>query len=502
MSLFGGEESLNIIVRLQDEASKELQAMQSKFKQFGSGMQQAVGASQAFAAGLLGVGAAIGGLGYKMLQSAADAEQTKIAFTTMLGSVEKATEFTKELTKFAASTPFELKGLETASKQLLAYGFEQKQVLPNLKALGDIAAGVGMDKLPQLILAFGQVKAATRLTGNELRQFTEAGVPMLDQLATMMNKPVAEIQKMVETGQIGFPLVQQALQGLTGEGGRFNDLMNKQAQSLGGMVSNLSDAWEAFLRNEGAVFIDFAKQLVGALTVFIQTTLPDMIRMIRELSIAFQENQIAIGIIAGAIVGALVPAAWAATVAFGAWAVALAPFLLGGALIGGAIAGILLVAKNWDYVVLQFKSAVELLALYWKMLWDGFQKVVTDIWDAIKTSITSTINWIIDKINVLINAMNSVSSMSAGLFGASNSSIVIPNIPKLAEGGIVSSPTIAMIGEAGPEAVVPLSKMGNMGGGGATIVINYPSFKDQNDEDRMRTMLDQYFRPLLMNNKI
>lgn len=278
--------------------------------------------------------------------------------------------------------------------------------------------------------------------------------------------------------------------------------MNKQAQSLGGMVSNLSDAWEAFLRNEGAVFIDFAKQLVGALTVFIQTTLPDMIRMIRELSIAFQENQIAIGIIAGAIVGALVPAAWAATVAFGAWAVALAPFLLGGALIGGAIAGILLVAKNWDYVVLQFKSAVELLALYWKMLWDGFQKVVTDIWDAIKTSITSTINWIIDKINVLINAMNSVSSMSAGLFGASNSSIVIPNIPKLAEGGIVSSPTIAMIGEAGPEAVVPLSKMGNMGGGGATIVINYPSFKDQNDEDRMRTMLDQYFRPLLMNNKI
>uniref|UniRef100_UPI002B1DFA00 tape measure protein n=1 Tax=Pseudomonas atacamensis TaxID=2565368 RepID=UPI002B1DFA00 len=84
-------------------------------------------------------------------------------------------EFTKELTKFAASTPFELKGLETASKQLLAYGFEQKQVLPNLKALGDIAAGVGMDKLPQLILAFGQVKAATRLTGNELRQFTEAG---------------------------------------------------------------------------------------------------------------------------------------------------------------------------------------------------------------------------------------------------------------------------------------------------------------------------------------
>lgn len=289
---------------------------------------------------------------------------------------------------------------------------------------------------------------------------------MLDQLATMMNKPVAEIQKMVETGQIGFPLVQQALQGLTGEGGRFNDLMNKQAQSLGGMVSNLSDAWEAFLRNEGAVFIDFAKQLVGALTVFIQTTLPDMIRMIRELSIAFQENQIAIGIIAGAIVGALVPAAWAATVAFGAWAVALAPFLLGGALIGGAIAGILLVAKNWDYVVLQFKSAVELLALYWKMLWYGFQKVVTDIWDAIKTSITSTINWIIDKINVLINAMNSVSSMSAGLFGASNSSIVIPNIPKLAEGGIVSSPTIAMIGEAGPEAVVPLSKMGNMGGGG------------------------------------
>lgn len=82
----------------------------------------------------------------------------------MIGSAKEADSFVKDMISFAAKTPFEIKGLETASKQLLAYGFNQKEVLPNLKNLGDIAAGVGMDKLPQLILAFGQVKAATKLT--------------------------------------------------------------------------------------------------------------------------------------------------------------------------------------------------------------------------------------------------------------------------------------------------------------------------------------------------
>ena len=135
--------------------------------------------------------AAFAGLGFLtkgIIEAGVGFEQTQIAFETMLGSAELGQKTLKELSQFAAQTPFEIPQLETAAKQLLAYGMSAEELIPTLRMLGDITAGVGMDKLPQLILAFGQVKAATKLTGMELRQFTEAGVPMLDALAAHFNK--------------------------------------------------------------------------------------------------------------------------------------------------------------------------------------------------------------------------------------------------------------------------------------------------------------------------
>ena len=127
-------------------------------------------------------------IGRQAINSASDMEQARIAFTTMFGSAEKASKLMKEISDFAVKTPFELPQLVEGAKRLSAYGVSAEQMIPTLKTLGDITAGVGTDKLPQLILAFGQVKAATKLTGAELRQFTEAGVPMLDELAKHFNE--------------------------------------------------------------------------------------------------------------------------------------------------------------------------------------------------------------------------------------------------------------------------------------------------------------------------
>ena len=665
--MIGNDQDLNIIVRLKDEASKQLEAIGDKIGNFNQSFKGAIDASNTFAVGLGAAAAAIGGLGYTMLKSAADAEQTKVAFTTMLGSVEKATQFTKDLTAFAASTPFELKGLEQASKQLLAYGFTQNEVLPNLKALGDIASGVGMDKLPNLILAFGQVRAATKLTGNELRQFTEAGVPMLQALVDQMNAAggkmevvgattkktakeissingetarytsalaaandqltkqnnrlaemnakhqtsgasyknlqidiqntkdkigdltakisgnnaelgklgpisagvsrsmkytVADIQDMVSKGEIGFDKVQKALQSMSGEGGRFNDLMEQQSKTLGGMVSNLADAWEAFLRNEGAMFIEWAKTAVGTLTVFIKDTLPKWVEAIKQATAWLSEHKTVIAALVGAIAGGLTMAVYGLVVAFAALAVELAPFIIaGGALfafieairegnvgvaliaggimtlfipslislattlyttvipplialavafapflvtgviIVGLVAGILFLITHWDILVQHAKDLTTLISIYWTNMWKSFSKTVDDVWTEIKNSITSSVNWVLDKVNTMINAINRVSAAGAGLFGGSGKSVAIPNIPMFAEGGIVNSPTIGMIGEAGPEAVIPLSKLGQLGGG-TTVIINNPAFGSREDEDRLRRMLDDYFRPLMVNTKI
>lgn len=122
------------------------------------------------------------------VKTGADFEQWKVAFDTMLGDSAKSSKLLSQISDAAAKTPFELPQLIEGSKRLLAYNIDAQQIIPTLNTLGNISAGVGTEKLPQLILAFGQVKAATKLTGAELRQFSEAGVPLLQALVDQANK--------------------------------------------------------------------------------------------------------------------------------------------------------------------------------------------------------------------------------------------------------------------------------------------------------------------------
>jgi phage-related protein len=158
------------------------------------------------------------------------------------------------------------------------------------------------------------------------------------------------------------------------------------------------------------------------------------------------------------------------------------------------------VQAGWTWLKTKFQEFTEPIRKAWNGLWDGLASGVTTAWESVKNTVKQSINWIIEKINVVINAINAVAQKGAKVIGFNAPQI--PNIPMLAKGGIVNSPTLAMIGEAGPEAVVPLSKMGGMGMGGMTVIINNPEFRTRDDETRMRRMLDDYFRPLLVNHKI
>lgn len=177
--------NVEVILNARDNASGVINGVGSNARK--AGQDASVGFKEgAIAAG--GFLTAITGLGVAMANIAGDFEQNRISFETMLGSAEKGRKALTDLSNFAVKTPFELPQLMQASKSLLAYGIEAENLIPTLKNLGDISSGVGMDKLPNLILAFGQVKAATKLTGMELRQFTEAGVPMLQLLVDQANK--------------------------------------------------------------------------------------------------------------------------------------------------------------------------------------------------------------------------------------------------------------------------------------------------------------------------
>jgi tape measure domain-containing protein len=425
-----------------------------------------------------------------------------------------------------------------------------------LRSLGDIASGVGMDKLPNLILAFGQVRAATKLTGMELRQFTEAGVPLLEELSNVMGQPVSAIQDMISEGEVGFPIVQQALQNLTGEGGRFNDLMEKQAQSLGGMWSNLQDAWEQFLREQGAQLIEWSKQFVGFLSDLVQNHLPVWIEKTREIVQWLDQNKVVLAAVVGIIAGALVPAVLAAVAAFVSMAVALAPFAIAGGALFMFIQGlregnIVLTAVAAGIMTLFIPTLASLAATIFTTVipaaismaiafapfliagavvaglvagimliikhWDLLKAKATEIWNAIKNVIESVVESITDKIQKLISVINSVRSAisSIGSFvGKAASSVagyVNPNAnyfgpaaPR-AGGGPVQAGQPYMVGERGPELFMPSSSgsiVPNNRMGGITVNINNPSVRNDGDIVAMKRMINEVFRDLAVNYKL
>lgn len=239
-----GATDIQLVISAKDEASKTLQKVKGEIGGLGKsgGVMMKLGTAAKYAGmAVAGLGAALGTAGAFAVKSASDFEQSRIAFEVMLGSADAAREMLKKISDFAVKTPFELPQVVEGAKRLLAYNIEAEKLLPTLSALGDIAAGVGKDKLPNLILAFGQVKAATRLTGMELRQFTEAGVPLLSLLAEEMGKTEAEIKDMTSEGEISFEAVEKAIMSTTQEGGKFFNLMERQSKTFSGIMSNIKD---------------------------------------------------------------------------------------------------------------------------------------------------------------------------------------------------------------------------------------------------------------------
>ncbi|MFZ6014824.1 MAG: tape measure protein [Patescibacteria group bacterium] len=528
---------LSIIVQAKDQASKDIERLNGKLGNLGKGFA-AVGTVATAAAGAIAVVATgVGILGYNAIKAAGELEQQRVAFETMLGSAEKAGEFIKDLTNFAKSTPFELKGLENASKSLLAYGFAQEEILPNLKSLGDIASGVGMEKLPNLILAFGQVKAATKLTGMELRQFTEAGVPLLDQLAKQMNKPVAEIQAMVSAGEIGFPAVQAALAALTGEGGRFNNLMENQSKTFGGMVSNLKDSWDLFLRGAGEPLLDWAKAIIEKLIFITNNVLPPLVTRLDEFIKSINTNfptldglknkfaeiskkiEEKTGLIsqlkeawdrvATKITNDLMPALQELWVAMQPYMPLLELFAQ--IILGVVVLALKIFVEVVTTLIEKFIGFVTWITKAETALLERLQPAI-GIMQAVLGALSNSIQWVIDKFNGMVSAANAAyeaAQRAASLVGRVGSAVATGGISEAvravthqASGGIVTSPTHVLAGEEGPEAIIPLNRLAGAGGNGVNIYITGGSFVGVDNSEVARILGDRIIKQLQMTHRL
>lgn len=179
-------------------------------------------------------------------------QKQRIALTSILGDNMKAETIFNRIKDLAVVSPFQFKELASYTKQLSAYSIPYEELYDTTKRLADISAGVGVD-MGRIILAYGQVRSAAFLRGQELRQFTEAGIPLVDELAKRFTKltgvvtSAGDVFDKISRKEVSFGMVKDVLWDLTNEGGKFYNMQEALAESLAGKWSNLQDAWDVMM---------------------------------------------------------------------------------------------------------------------------------------------------------------------------------------------------------------------------------------------------------------
>lgn len=228
-------------------------SMKGFSKEVANGVKGASNAFSGFASVAKTVGAAVASIGIAKaakdfagfaLSTASAAETTEISFTTMLGSAEAAQQMISTLSDFAAKTPFELSGLQDATRQLLAYGFQAEEIIPMLTAVGDAtsALGTGQAGIESVTRALGQMQTRGKVSAEEMLQLTEAGIPAWQYLAEAIGTDTAGAMQKVTDGAVS---ASQGIEAITtGMERDFGGMMEAQSKTLTGIMSNLSDAIE------------------------------------------------------------------------------------------------------------------------------------------------------------------------------------------------------------------------------------------------------------------
>lgn len=358
------------------------------------------------------------------------AEQTSVAFNTLVGNEEKAAKVLQDINNLAARTPYSNLDLVDNAKMMLSFGVEADKVNGYLKQLGDIASG-DKNKLSGLSLVLGQVASANKLSGQDNLQFINQGFNPLKELQKMTGKTYAELQDMMSKGQIGFDAVAAAIRHATGEEGAFYQMSEKQSQTFSGKLSTLvgniqMKAAELFQYIEPLLLdlVDLFDAMVPPIAVAlgaIFSVIASVIRFIvdwkTELgllaavvavgTIAFNAHAIAIGAVA-AIQGVV-------TIATNAWTAA--QWLLNAALNANPIG-----------IVITVIAALVAAVVYCWNKFAGFRAFILTMWDTIKGFGNIIKEYLIDRFKTFLSGIGKIGEALAKLFdgdfkGAWNSAV-------------------------------------------------------------------------------
>lgn len=233
------------------QVEKDLERLNTRAKSFGDIMKK-VG----YSVGVYFSISAMKNFGKKLVDVTKEFERQKVALQNLLQNKDEANRLWEKTVALAIKSPYTTQQLVTYTKQLAAYRIEHDKLYETTKMLADVSSGLGVE-MNRMILAFGQVKAATYLRATELRQFTEAGVNMLDELARLYTElegvevKAGDVFERITKRQVVFSDVEEVFERLTSKGGMFFRMQETQAQTLYGQWANLQDIYQVSLDEMG-----------------------------------------------------------------------------------------------------------------------------------------------------------------------------------------------------------------------------------------------------------
>ena len=269
--------------RTDTDYQKKLDDLNSRIRQHNKNIERATSVTKEHNNVLSAVGRGIAAAfsvqalrGYvnQMIKVRGEMELQQRSIQAILQNKDEANEIWQKTIDLAVRSPFRIKDLVTYTKQLAAYRVENDKIFDTTKMLADVSAGLGVD-MNRLILAFGQVKAANFLRGTELRQFTEAGIPMLDELAKHFNEmnntalTSADVFDMISKRMVLFEDVEAVFERMTQAGGTFYRMQEIQSETLRGQISNLKDSVDIMLNSMGKEMDGTLKTSVKAVKLLV-----------------------------------------------------------------------------------------------------------------------------------------------------------------------------------------------------------------------------------------
>ena len=347
-----------------------------------------------------------------------EAEQTSVAFTTLVGSETKAKGMLNEIAKFAAASPFGKLDLTENAKTMLNFGVETGRVLPLLKQLGDISGG-NKDRLQSLSLVLGQVSAAGRLQGQDNLQFINAGFNPLQELAKMTGKSYAELQDKMSKGQITFENVTQAIRHATGAGGKFFGMMDKQSQTAAGKFATVKD-----------IVIQQAVDIYGKLQPLISKILDLLIKIVPVISSGIMkvihgiEHVIDFVLRFKTEIGYLAAVIGVAAVVFNAHAIAMMGYaavmgvITAATRIWTAVQWLLNVAMSANpigLIIIGIAALVAAVVYCWNKF-AGFRAFILTMWDTLKGLGNIIKEYVINRFNEMLSGLGKLGEALRKLF--------------------------------------------------------------------------------------